>query len=132
MARDPTPPASLQTDPQHRGRNGFPNSIILFKGKPYLWLANPHMARDKPTDLQPRVKGQDGRSLTSNVTPTPMKLKNEFGFGPPSRDPLLLRTFSARNTHVLFWAFYESFRHLLPKGEKWTLLLIKINNKDKK
>jgi len=29
------------------------------------------MARDKPTDPQPRGKGKDGRSLTSNVTPTP-------------------------------------------------------------
>ena len=29
------------------------------------------MARDKPTDPQPRGKSQDGQSLTSNVTPTP-------------------------------------------------------------
>ena len=27
------------------------------------------MARDKPTDPQPRGKSQNGRSLTSNVTP---------------------------------------------------------------
>ena len=37
------------TDPQHK-------DLILFKGKPYLWLANPPMARDKPTNPQPRVK----------------------------------------------------------------------------
>ena len=49
MARDPTSPTTLQTDPQHWG-------LILFKGKPYLWLANPPMARDKPTDPQPRVR----------------------------------------------------------------------------
>jgi len=29
------------------------------------------MARDKTTDPQPRGKSQDGRNLTSNVTPTP-------------------------------------------------------------
>jgi len=49
MALDPTTPTTLQTDPQHGGQ--FP-----FKGKPYLWPANPPMARDKPTDPQPRVK----------------------------------------------------------------------------
>ena len=49
MAPDPTSPTTLQTDPQHGG-------LFLFKGKPYLWLANPPMARDKPTDPQPRVK----------------------------------------------------------------------------
>jgi len=30
--------------------------LFLFKGKRYLWLANPPMARDKPTDPQPRVR----------------------------------------------------------------------------
>jgi len=41
MARDRTSPASLQTDPQHRG-------LLLFKGKLYLWLANapqPHLSK---------------------------------------------------------------------------------------
>ena len=38
------------------------------------------MARDKPTDPQPGGKSQDERNLTSNGTPTPMKLKNEFSF----------------------------------------------------
>ena len=49
MARDPTSPASLQTDPQHRSQNGFPNSIIIFKGKPYPWLAtHPWLATNQP------------------------------------------------------------------------------------
>ena len=49
MARDPTSTTTLQTDPQHGG-------LILFKGKPYLWLTNSPMAHDRPTDPQPRVK----------------------------------------------------------------------------
>ena len=49
MVRDPTSPTTLRTDPQHAG-------LILFKGKPYLRLANPPMARDKPTDPQRRVR----------------------------------------------------------------------------
>jgi len=49
MARDPPHPQ--------------PWGLFLFKGKPYLWLANPPMARNKPTDPQPRGKGKDGRSL---------------------------------------------------------------------
>ena len=49
MARDPTSRTTLQTNPQHWG-------LFLFKGKLYLWLAIPPMARDKPTDPQPRVK----------------------------------------------------------------------------
>ena len=36
--------------------SSFPYSIILFKGKPSLWLANPPMVRDRPTDPQPRIK----------------------------------------------------------------------------
>jgi len=53
MARDPTSPTTLQTDPQHWG-------LFLFKGKPYLYLANLLMVRDKPTDPQPRVKFKIG------------------------------------------------------------------------
>ena len=49
MTRNPTSPAALRTDPQHCG-------LFLFKGKTYLWLAYPPMARDKPTDPQPRVR----------------------------------------------------------------------------
>ena len=53
MARDPH-----LSEPIHNtgGQDGFPNSLILFKGKLYLWLANPPMARDQPTDPQPRVR----------------------------------------------------------------------------
>ena len=41
------------------------------------------MARDPPTAREqpiPTQGGQDGRSLTSNVTPTPMKLKERVQF----------------------------------------------------
>ena len=33
-------------------------------------VRDPPVARDKPTDPQPRGKGKDGRSLTSSVYPT--------------------------------------------------------------
>jgi len=39
----------------------------------------------------PNNGGQDGRSLTT-TTSTPMKLKNEFSFGPSQVSPLLLLT----------------------------------------
>ena len=41
----------------------------------------------------PNNAGQHGQSLTSNVNPTPMKLKNKFSFGLPQREPLLLMKF---------------------------------------
>jgi len=67
MARDPTSTASLQTDPQHRGQNGFPNSIILFKGNPYLWLAtHPWLATNQPiTNLGVKVKIDEALPPTS-------------------------------------------------------------------
>ena len=70
MARDPTSTASLQTDPQHRGQNGFPNSIIIFKGNPTCGSqTHPWRATNQP--IPNLGASQDGRSLTSNVTPTP-------------------------------------------------------------
>jgi len=36
------------------------------------------MARDKPTNPLPRGKGQDGRSLTSNVTTTPYLYRHPY------------------------------------------------------
>jgi hypothetical protein len=41
IARDPTSSTAIQTDPQHW-------CLFLFKGKPYLWLAKPWLATDKP------------------------------------------------------------------------------------
>jgi len=55
--------------------------------RPNLWLANPPTAQELHI---PHTGGQHGRSLTSNVTPTPMKLKNKFSFGPSQGGSLLL------------------------------------------
>jgi len=58
MARGPTSTASLQTDPQHRGRNGFPNSIIILKGNPICGSRpTPCLATNQPTpNLGVKVK----------------------------------------------------------------------------
>jgi len=37
-------------------------------------VRDPPVARDTPTDFQPRDKSKNKRSLTSNVTPTPLYL----------------------------------------------------------
>ena len=53
---------------------------------------DPPVARDKPTDPQPRGKGQDGRSLTYNVTPTPFNTSTATPTPTlPESTPLLLR-----------------------------------------
>jgi len=71
------------------------------------------MARDKPTDPQPRGKSQDGRSLTSNVAPTPMKLKNEFSFGPSSRDPILFMCIFFQHTFQIICSVEPASLYIL-------------------
>jgi len=61
------------------------------------------MARDKPTDPQPRGKGQDGRSLTSNLTPTLFNTSTATPTPklpkPMARDPLHSREPYQSHTH---------------------------------
>ena len=53
------------------------------------------------TATHPHTGGQHGRSLTSNVTPTPMKLKNYSSFGPPQGGPLLLMSLGKIYYHLI-------------------------------
>ena len=91
------------------GASGFLGKVLLEK----LLRACPDVGNIFVL-LRPK-KGKEPNERVQDITSLPVIKK---------------RTFSARSKHVLSCEFYECFRHLLPKGEKWTLRLPTINNKE--
>jgi len=84
----------------HHSSRGFINPwslppLLHATGIPILWRAGHIHHRHPLQNILPITHpgDQHGRSLTSNVTRTPMKLKNEFSFGPPQGARLLLYLF---------------------------------------
>ena len=70
-------------------------------------VRNPPVAGDKPTDPQPMGKGKDGRSLTSNVYPTPFNTSTATPTPiPPQAAPLLLAYLST-TLKILLSPFIE-------------------------